>query len=120
MGLNLPPTKDDRKKCWAAKDAYFKCLDENNLWLEGLQPTTHEEITQIDTTNIVIQKKNSKNSHLFTCSQAREMFESSCLPSWYKHFSMLRVQDLQKKHWVGKIENEKVKDDGFWERMKEK
>lgn len=47
------PDKNKRKQCWAARDVYFTCLNENGLWLDGLKPANYEEILKIDPTKPV-------------------------------------------------------------------
>ena len=36
--LSKPPSTSERQKCWNARNDYWTCLDENNLWLHGLRP----------------------------------------------------------------------------------
>lgn len=36
--LSKPPTREERQRCWTARDAYWDCLDKNGLWLHGLRP----------------------------------------------------------------------------------
>lgn len=57
------PTKEERAKCWGARDQYWDCMDK-------LGPIEDE-----------------KNS---ACAEFRKMFETSCSPQWVKHFDRKR------------------------------
>ena len=54
MTADRPPTAKERSKCWKARDEYFNCLDQNNLWLQGLAPKDYKEILEIDPLKIKI------------------------------------------------------------------
>jgi cytochrome c oxidase assembly factor 6 len=80
--------KEERNKCWTARDAYFDCLKEKGLWLHGLNLTEHKDIVNIDPSRLPVKletdkslTKEEKNS-LFTCRKVYEMFATSCPPSW--------------------------------------
>lgn len=51
------PTKEERTKCWSARDKYWECLDKNG-------PNPKESV----------------------CAEFRKMFETSCSAQWVKHF----------------------------------
>lgn len=55
------PTKEERTKCWSARDKYWECLDKNGT----------------------SEKDN-------TCTEFRKVFENSCKPQWVKHFDRRR------------------------------
>ncbi|KAL2911196.1 hypothetical protein HK105_209347 [Polyrhizophydium stewartii] len=125
---SLPPTRDARKRCWAARDAYFSCLDANGLWLHGLAPTQYDEIVRIDPTRPPVASESDRSlsreqrAKLFTCANAKAFYESECLGSWSVHFAMLRVKEMQSKHLAEKIRQdheERFKNkDEFWARVK--
>ncbi|KAJ3292518.1 hypothetical protein HK104_005216 [Borealophlyctis nickersoniae] len=122
---SAPPTRSARAACWAARDAYFDCLDSNNLWLEGLAPATYDEVVAVDPTKIKIKSEKelsgADRNRLYSCRKMREMFEKDCLPSWVSHFSSLRVKEKQTEAMRMKVEKEEQDvqkaDSDFWERV---
>lgn len=82
------PKKSARDQCWAARDAYFACLDEHHLWLHGLDPKTHEEKVAIDSARYKVASESDRSlsrqekARLFLCKQAKTFFSQHCLPSW--------------------------------------
>ncbi|KAI9012806.1 hypothetical protein BC832DRAFT_529073 [Gaertneriomyces semiglobifer] len=127
---DAPPTKTTRAKCWAARDTYFACLDDHNLWLQGLRPQTHEEIIALDAKRPIIRSESDRSltkkerEDLYICRKMKEMFDQSCLPSWVNHFSLLRVKDLQTKYLREKLEKDEKEREaagsGFWEKVQAK
>ncbi|KAI9350680.1 hypothetical protein BDR26DRAFT_1003524 [Obelidium mucronatum] len=125
-----PPLKTQRAKCWAARDAYFACLDKNGLWLNGLQVSGHDAIVALDLTKPPIRQQSDKTltteerEKLFVCTKDLEEFGKECLASWVFHFSMLRVKELQRKHLVDHQEAKErelqQKPDDFWNKVKER
>lgn len=129
---STPPNASSRKKCWAARDVYFSCLDQHELWLDGLKPKTNAEINNIVLSDMAspthpwnnykesekIKRKLSKEeqSSLFVCRKFREMFEKDCLPSWVVHFNSGRVQQLKVSHLKQQIieEEQKVLESKEW------
>lgn len=55
------PTKEERTKCWNARDKYWECLD-----------------------------KNGSDEKSTACVEFRKLFESSCSSQWVKHFDRRR------------------------------
>lgn len=55
------PTKEERTRCWGARDKYWECLDKN----EGA---------------------NKDN----VCKEFRQLYEKSCTSQWVKHFDRKR------------------------------
>ncbi|CAH1997905.1 unnamed protein product [Acanthoscelides obtectus] len=55
------PTKEERSKCWGARDKYWECLDHN--------------------------KVNEKDS---ACTEFRKLYEQSCSAQWVTHFDRRR------------------------------
>ena len=85
MGRSAP-SKEDRDKCWAARDAYFECLNTNGLWLDRLAPQSSEEVIAIDPTTIMakLQQEKHIDNKLRVCEAFRLAFEKECLNSWVK------------------------------------
>ncbi|XP_044749025.1 cytochrome c oxidase assembly factor 6 homolog [Coccinella septempunctata] len=54
------PNKEDRQRCWGARDKYWECLDKVG---EGDQSP---------------------------CAEFRKLYESSCSSQWIKHFDRKR------------------------------
>lgn len=122
--MTKPPTKEDREKCWKARDSYFNCLDQNGLWLDALKPESYEEAIAVDPLKPILAKNTYKNAHLFTCSNLKKLFETSCLDSWAWHFSVTRTKELQRQQQIEKMANDeelrKSNKDAFWESVKSK
>jgi cytochrome c oxidase assembly factor 6 len=108
---NLPPSKSKREKCYEARDKYFTCLDENGLWLDGLKPKNHEQVVSIQPSKIDYQQQKPS-----PCSLLREMFKNECLPSWFIHFQLNRVQDKQSDYLVKEMQRKEQErqSDEYW------
>ncbi|KAJ3047110.1 hypothetical protein HK097_000231, partial [Rhizophlyctis rosea] len=127
---SLPPTRQARAKCWAARDAYFQCLDSHSLWLQGLKPSSYSEVVSIDPTKPNIIAENDKTvgkeqrRELYACRKEKDGFDRDCLASWVSHFSMLRVKDLQTNFVKKKVEDgekeRQVSDTAFWDKVSAK
>lgn len=63
-----PPSKDDRTKCYDARDGYWKCLNE-----------------------IEMTKEDAKK-----CDNLRKIFTDSCPQVWVKHFDRKREYEKYK------------------------
>jgi hypothetical protein len=120
------PTKESRETCWKSRDLYFECLDKNGLWLEGLQPKTHEEIVDIRPSNPPIKRYDQaswseRRSVLFTCRQLKELCKKDCLASWVVHFETTRIQEKQTQYLMKKLEEDRKKATGdeFWNSVQE-
>jgi cytochrome c oxidase assembly factor 6 len=57
------PSRSNRKQCYAARDAFFECLDKNDI---------------LDSIN---SKKGRDKAHSF-CGQLDQEFEKNCAHSW--------------------------------------
>jgi cytochrome c oxidase assembly factor 6 len=57
------PSRSNRKQCYAARDAFFECLDKNNV---------------LDSINT---KSGREKAHTF-CGQLDQEFEKNCAHSW--------------------------------------
>ncbi|XP_056637968.1 cytochrome c oxidase assembly factor 6 homolog [Diorhabda carinulata] len=58
------PTREERSKCWAARDKYWECLDKNS------------SADKDEKTNV--------------CVEFRKLYEQSCTAQWVKHFDRKR------------------------------
>jgi cytochrome c oxidase assembly factor 6 len=122
-----PPSKTSRLVCWKARDAYFECLDKNDLWIEGLAPKTHDEIISVQPSQPPIKRYENaswseRKSLLYTCRKFKELYEKECLPSWVTHFETTRIQEKQTDYLMKKLEQDKMRtsDQEFWERVQSK
>lgn len=57
------PNREDRNKCWGARDEYWKCLDK---------------------VGVTEAKKGGP------CAELRELYENACSSQWVKHFDRKR------------------------------
>ncbi|KAJ1559372.1 hypothetical protein HK405_010888, partial [Cladochytrium tenue] len=133
---NMPPTRDERERCTAARDAYFACLDARHAWLHGLRPAGHDQVLAVDppaaATAAVAAARAAARSWVASpsaavpgaeCRQLFTAFEDACLPSWVLHFCTMRVKDLQRQHVVEHAESrdrQRATADGasaFWEKV---
>ncbi|KAM6489165.1 Cytochrome oxidase c subunit VIb domain containing protein [Amanita muscaria] len=64
-GLEEPPSKQDRQKCWDSRDAYFACLDRMG----------------------VVKAGGEKDA----CSGEKKKYEQNCAKSWIDYFNQRRV-----------------------------
>lgn len=114
------PDKNQRTDCNSARDKYFACLDDNNLWLSGYRPTD-DQIPAIDPLHPEIQPHTRQNNHLYVCAHLQKMFESSCLKSWVWHFNMTRTRNLQKDYQIAKMAQQEkdraIDSKQFWQKV---
>lgn len=75
------PNRQERKACWAARDAYFACLDTNSI---------------VDATKDASAAKKA-------CPVQNEDFERDCAAAWVKYFKQWRVADIQKKRRLDEL-----------------
>ncbi|KAK3400572.1 cytochrome oxidase c subunit VIb-domain-containing protein [Sordaria brevicollis] len=78
----VAPTRSERQKCWMARDAYFACLDKNNI-IDALKD----------------EKQAAK-----ACKAESAEFEKDCAAQWVTYFKKWRVQDIQKKARLKELE----------------
>ncbi|KAG6069056.1 hypothetical protein E4U32_005144 [Claviceps aff. humidiphila group G2b] len=69
------PTRQERSVCWASRDAYYACLDANNIVDANKDPSATKR----------------------TCPRETDAFERDCAAAWVKYFKQWRVADIQKK-----------------------
>ncbi|ORY15803.1 cytochrome oxidase c subunit VIb-domain-containing protein [Clohesyomyces aquaticus] len=81
------PNKTNRTKCYEARDAFFECLDRNQI-LDSINSRAGQVATQQ------------------VCGPEDQVFEKSCAHSWVEYFKKQRVVNYQKEQMVKKIEAE--------------
>ncbi|XP_055842888.1 cytochrome c oxidase assembly factor 6 homolog [Episyrphus balteatus] len=69
------PTKDERAKCWKARDDFWACLDTH---APGHQSTSGEAVPK-------------------QCADLRKLYEKSCPSQWVKHFDRKRTYEQFKE-----------------------
>lgn len=77
------PTRTERTACWAARDAYFACLDANSI---------------VDAT-----KESNAVRAAKACPQQTAEFERDCAAAWVKYFKQWRVADIQKRQRLDEL-----------------
>lgn len=80
------PTRNERQVCWAARDAYFNCLDANNI---------------IDAT-----KEPGISTARKACAPQSAEFEKDCAAAWVKYFKQWRVADIQKRRRLEELQKQ--------------
>ncbi|KAI0246293.1 cytochrome oxidase c subunit VIb-domain-containing protein, partial [Lactifluus subvellereus] len=60
-----PISREDRSKCWEARDAYFACLDAADVVVAGTEGSK--------------------------CAAQRKSYEQNCAKSWIDYFNQRRV-----------------------------
>ncbi|KAE9369066.1 hypothetical protein N431DRAFT_379814 [Stipitochalara longipes BDJ] len=83
-GAPIAPDRTQRARCWEARDAYFGCLDRNNIV---------DSITEKD--------KAEK-----ACSPEGRGFESNCASSWVTYFKKRRVMEYQRNKTLERLKAE--------------
>ncbi|KEY68026.1 hypothetical protein S40285_04487 [Stachybotrys chlorohalonatus IBT 40285] len=78
------PTRTERQVCWAARDAYFSCLD---------------------AASIVDAHANAPQAAR-ACPQETAAFERDCAAAWVKYFKQWRVADIQKRRRLEQLRQE--------------
>jgi hypothetical protein len=64
------PSRSNRKQCYAARDAFFECLDKNNV---------------LDSINT----KSGRDKAQSFCSQLDQEFEKNCAHSWVSEVALV-------------------------------
>lgn len=122
MKKSVLPTKEERDRCWAARDAYFGCCDRSGIWIEGLSPGPNEVLAILPTDPpLALSSEHPKDSALFACGVFKKAFGEACLKSWTEHFTTERVQQKQKEFLVEKMrreDRERNQSDSFWDRVR--
>lgn len=68
-GAPPAPTREERKKCWTARDAYFGCLDRNNIIVPG------EESKGPD----------GAETKVGLCHGEQDAYSKDCAKAWVSH-----------------------------------
>ncbi|QUC20870.1 uncharacterized protein UV8b_05111 [Ustilaginoidea virens] len=69
------PNRQERAACWAARDAYFACLDAHDI----------------------LDANKDAPAAGRACPLESRAFERDCAAAWVKYFKQWRVADMQKK-----------------------
>lgn len=75
------PNRQERSVCWASRDAYFACLDANNI----------------------IDANKDSSAAAKACPTQGADFERDCAAAWVKYFKQWRVADLAKKRRLDEL-----------------
>lgn len=81
------PSRSNRKQCYAARDAFFECLDKNNV---------------LDSINT----KKGRDKAASFCEKFDQEFEKNCAHSWVEYFKKQRVVNYQREQTIKKIEQQ--------------
>ncbi|KAF2864641.1 cytochrome oxidase c subunit VIb-domain-containing protein [Massariosphaeria phaeospora] len=81
------PTRTTRAKCYESRDAFFECLDRNNI---------------LDS----IHTKGGRAASAKLCGDLDKDFEKNCAHSWVEYFKKQRVVNYQKEQTIKKLEAE--------------
>lgn len=76
--------KEDREKCYAARDAYYKCADAAGSGTPGWT-------SQVSPGQLIHKK----------CAKKRAEYEKLCKGSWVKHFDKLRDKHIRLEEITG-------------------
>ncbi|KPM38446.1 hypothetical protein AK830_g8114 [Neonectria ditissima] len=69
------PNRQERTVCWAARDAYFACLD----------------------ANAIVDANKDAAAARSACPEPSADFERDCAAAWVKYFKQWRVADIAKR-----------------------
>lgn len=83
-GAYEAPDRTKRARCWDSRDAYFACLDRNNI-LDALKQS---------------------DDAAAKCGKEAVGFERDCVASWVKYFKQRRVAEYEKEQLLKKQEEE--------------
>ncbi|CZT10632.1 related to Cytochrome c oxidase subunit 6B-like protein new16 [Rhynchosporium agropyri] len=84
-GAPIAPDRTQRARCWEHRDAYFQCLDKNNV---------------IDSLGADKSKAES------ACGKESNGFEANCASSWVTYFKKRRVMEWQREKTLSKLREE--------------
>jgi len=66
---NKEPSRQNRRKCWEARDSYFGCLDRANVVKAGDEGST--------------------------CAKEKQCYENNCAKSWVRLHRIYRLHPLK-------------------------
>ncbi|QPG94007.1 hypothetical protein C2857_004002 [Epichloe festucae Fl1] len=75
------PNRQERSVCWASRDAYFACLDANNI----------------------LDANKDASAAKRACPRESDAFDRDCAAAWVKYFKQWRVADVQKKRRLDEL-----------------
>lgn len=75
------PTRAERLQCWAARDAYFGCLDAHDI---------------LDASKDAAAAQRA-------CPREGADFERDCAAAWVKYFKQWRVADVQRRRRLDEL-----------------
>ncbi|OCK99506.1 uncharacterized protein K441DRAFT_627875 [Cenococcum geophilum 1.58] len=78
------PSRSDRALCWEARDAFFECLDRNDI-LDSIKDRDAAEKA---------------------CGKLDQEFQRNCAGSWVQYFKKRRVVEYNKEQTLKRIEAE--------------
>ncbi|KAI4151449.1 MAG: hypothetical protein LQ340_003488 [Diploschistes diacapsis] len=78
------PNRSDRARCWAARDAFFACLDRHG---------------------IVDSLKDSDSADR-SCGTEEKLLQRDCASSWVTYFKQRRVMEHKKKAMLQNLKDE--------------
>ncbi|KAI4852280.1 hypothetical protein E4T44_01587 [Aureobasidium sp. EXF-8845] len=84
----IAPDRTKRAHCWEARDAYFGCLDKNNI---------------IDSV-----KRGEEADKL--CPDETVKFDQNCATSWVQYFKKRRVMEYQRDQTLKRLQGEGASD----------
>ncbi|KAJ5760406.1 Cytochrome c oxidase assembly factor 6 [Penicillium odoratum] len=90
-GGRIAPDRTSRARCWEGRDAFFSCLDRNDI-LDGI--------------------KDDKEARRKCAKEVLE-FEAACSQTWVKYFKEKRVMEYNRDKTIERIKKEDA------EKMKE-
>ncbi|KAH7920880.1 hypothetical protein BV22DRAFT_1020414 [Leucogyrophana mollusca] len=73
-------SRQDRQKCWEARDAYFDCLDRAGVLKAGDEGTA--------------------------CKQSKTQYEDNCAKSWIEYFNKRRILAEKQKDMLAQSKNQ--------------
>ncbi|KAI1768509.1 cytochrome oxidase c subunit VIb-domain-containing protein [Hypoxylon sp. FL1150] len=80
------PDRTERKRCWDARDGFYRCLDKNDV---------------VDSLNGDGKKIADKE-----CATEHKAFEENCATAWVTYFKRYRVAEHKKKETYARLEKE--------------
>ncbi|KIM37347.1 hypothetical protein M413DRAFT_448628 [Hebeloma cylindrosporum] len=75
------PNRQDRQKCWEARDAYFACLDDAGVVKAGEEGKA--------------------------CSKEKRLYEDNCARSWIDYFNQRRIIAEAQKDRLSRVSEKK-------------
>ncbi|KAL2019937.1 hypothetical protein VTK56DRAFT_9029 [Thermocarpiscus australiensis] len=78
----VAPSRAERQKCWASRDAYFACLDAHGI----------------------VDALKDEKAAARACAGESAQFDRDCAAQWVTYFKKWRVQDIQKKARLKELE----------------